>query len=243
MTPEIPETMLQAVTFDLEEDNRLRVARLHPVDESEDDEPSLPKRDLTSEQTGRSGTLTLMGRKYRPSRKEVVPMATRTRETELSDEARQAIAQAEAEENLEDIEADYAAVSEADPFSPESLSAPLAMPASLATRTAPTKGGRSEAQLAIDGVVETVHQAWVNAGRPPQWAGPDGMVAAGCVAGYWLAPAQVEKIRKMVKSAGDKANYAIRNGSPAPRTEDMPQDGKVFYAFCATDRRHREASV
>lgn len=30
-------TMLQAVTFDLEEDNRLRVARLHSVDESEDD--------------------------------------------------------------------------------------------------------------------------------------------------------------------------------------------------------------
>lgn len=32
-----PRTMLQAVTFDIEEDSRLRVARLHPVDESEDD--------------------------------------------------------------------------------------------------------------------------------------------------------------------------------------------------------------
>jgi hypothetical protein len=32
-----PRTMLQAVTFDVEEDSRLRVARLHPVDESEDD--------------------------------------------------------------------------------------------------------------------------------------------------------------------------------------------------------------
>ena len=32
-----PRTMLQAVTFDIEEDNRLRVTRLNPVDESEDD--------------------------------------------------------------------------------------------------------------------------------------------------------------------------------------------------------------
>ncbi len=176
-------------------------------------------------------------------------MATRTRivdeqdGTNLSDEARQAIAQAEAEANSEDIEADFAAVSEADPFSPESLSAPLAMPASLARRTAPTKGGRSEAQLAIDGVVETVHQAWLAAGSPSQWLGEDGMVAAGCVAGYWVLPNQVDKIRKLVKSAGDKANYAIRSGSPAPRTEDMVQDGRVFYSFCATDRRHREPSV
>lgn len=154
----------------------------------------------------------------------------------LSDEARQAIAEAEAEENSASIEQEFAALADADPFSPENLANPLAMPASLAHRSQPTKGGRSEAQLAVDKVVETVHTAWVHAGKPSTW--PD-QVAAGCVAGYWFPATQVDALKKMITKAGTLFNYHVKYGTLAVRTDDMPQDGKVFVSYVVIDRRPR----
>lgn len=159
----------------------------------------------------------------------------------LSDESKRAISEAEAEENSGAIEAEFAAVSSADdPFSPENLASPLAMPASLAQRSQPTKGGRSPAQAALDKVVESVHTRWIDAGKPRTW--PD-LVAAGVVAGYWLEPHAAEKMKKMLTSGGNLLNYRIRYGTYANRSDDMEQDGKVFLSFSVLDRRPRTSST
>lgn len=153
----------------------------------------------------------------------------RTAQHELSDEAKQAIASADAEASLE---ADLAAFGEGvdesvDDFDPASLSTPYALPAELAKDSAP-KNARNDGQLAVDGVVRDVHAKWLEAGEPRTWPL---IVETGSVAGYWVKPQSEPKIRKMVKSAADMLGVSVRYGRTTPRAEGMEQDGRVFVNF------------
>ncbi len=158
----------------------------------------------------------------------------RTAQHELSDEAKQAIAAADAEDAREDLFEQYAAEidDEADDFAPASLSNPFALPVELARKAAP-KNARNDAQLAVDAVVRDVHAKWLDAGEPRTWPL---IVETGVVAGYWVRPQNEPKIQKMVKSSADLLGLSVRKGTTTPRTDDMPQDGRVFVNFTIVTR-------
>jgi hypothetical protein len=146
----------------------------------------------------------------------------------LSNESKQALAEAEADANREADEQRMRETDiEEDDFSPTSLASPFALPPTLARDSAP-KNARSEAQIAVDAVVKDAYSKWLAAGEPRTWPL---IVSTGCVAGYWVKPANVDKIQKMVKFAGVLHRVSIRMGRPAPRADDMPQDGRVFVNF------------
>jgi hypothetical protein len=155
----------------------------------------------------------------------------------MSAATKQAVAEATAEENAAMDEARYVATYDdgADDFDLFALAAPLTLPSTLAQDSAP-KNARNDAQLAIDAVVFNVHEAWKDAGEPRTWPL---QVSAGVVAGYWVKPASVDKIKKMAKSGADYHKLAIRYGRVTPRSDDMEQDGRVFVSFTILDRRTR----
>ena len=159
----------------------------------------------------------------------------------MSAATRQAVAEADAEANAEVYEQAYAAPvdDETDDFDPGTLAAPLVLPASLADNVAP-KNARSEAQMAIDSVVADVHAKWAEAGEPRTW--PE-IVATGSVAGYWVKPVSVERVKKMIKAGADYHKRAVRYGRVAPRTEEMEQDGRVFVSFAILTRRTRASAL
>lgn len=157
---------------------------------------------------------------------------------ELSEESRQAIAAAEADANREKVWQNYIAEMDdgTDEFAALFLANPFALPAELAQDSAP-KNARSEAQLAVDSVIRDVHAKWLEAGEPRAW--PD-IVATGTVAGYWVTPKNVDQITKMIKSAIIATpGVSVKWGRTTPRTEDMPQDGRVFVNFTVTTTRKR----
>jgi hypothetical protein len=160
--------------------------------------------------------------------------------TILSNESKQAIAEANADAEEAINEAAFTAEIEdgTDDFDTTVLAAPLVLPASLAKDSAP-KNARNEAQLAIDSVVADVHAKWLEAGEPRVW--PD-IVSSGSVAGYWVNPASEVRIKKMIKSGADFKRLAVRFGQVAPRAADMPQDGRVFISFTILTRRSRSTS-
>lgn len=151
-------------------------------------------------------------------------------DTELSDAAKTAIAEAEAESMNGELVAAYERATGDEDF---------VVPPELAQFSKPANE-RTEAQLKIDSTVERYHDKWAEAGsikfdskeNKDAW---NQCVAAGVVGGYWLLRSELEEKRKQLKASAQRLGYGVKFGGLAPRPAKMAQDGRLLLSFVIKD--------
>jgi hypothetical protein len=149
---------------------------------------------------------------------------------ELSDAAKTALAEAEAENMNGELVAEYQRATGDEDFT---------VPPELASFSKPANE-RTEAQLKVDSTVERYHDKWVAAGsikfdskeNKDAW---NQCVAAGVVGGYWLLRTELEQKRKDLKASAQRLGYGVKFGGLAPRPPKLPQDGRLLLSFVIKD--------
>lgn len=110
------------------------------------------------------------------------------------------------------------------------LANPGAVDETLAARTAPQRA-RDERQVAMDGVVNKIHNDWIAVGRPQKWAQMPKV-------SYTIPPRAVEGFKYIVRRAADYHGVAIKWGTS---TKDS-KTGLERIVFAVRDRRQRETA-
>lgn len=120
------------------------------------------------------------------------------------------------------------------------LASPITLAPDLVKATAPAHE-RSEQQKKIDEIVKNVHGQWKEAGKPSQWGK---CVADKLVVTYFLLPAQVSEVKKLVNRATVLHEVRVKYGSEVTVTEalvkryGLPADylGRTVLSFTIMDK-------
>lgn len=115
-----------------------------------------------------------------------------------------------------------------DGLSAEMLSKPLEVDDRMASQFAPSRA-RDDRQIAMDGTVKRLHEAWLKAGSPTKWV-------AMPKARYHIPPAAEEGLRFLVRRAADFHGVAIKWGGQGG-TKVRDGNGNVVLVFAIRDRR------
>lgn len=118
--------------------------------------------------------------------------------------------------------------------------------AELADKAAPVRA-RSEKQAAMDGVVKKLHSAWKASDRPTTW---EKLVAANCVATYFVDPEKTADIHKLINRAATFHGVRVRMGTSFKATELMARKynlpanyvGREVVSFAVLDKQERAKS-